>query len=73
MVARFLRVDPYFRGAETLVVPEPLESRVDFHDPVGLIRGERVAIERGEVSCVRFESLSKEAVKDQGVGRTISV
>src|SRR4029077_8775057 len=49
-VARFLRVEPDFRWAETLVVPEPLERRIDFDDAVRLVGGKSIAVERSEVA-----------------------
>ena len=70
-VARLLGVHPDFRGTETLVVPEPLQSRVDLNDAVGLIGGKGVAIERGEITCARLKSLSNEAIEDKRVGRAI--
>src|SRR4029077_11158777 len=48
-VAGFLRVDPDFRWAETLVVPEPLERRVNLDDSIRLVGGKSVTVERSEV------------------------
>src|SRR5438270_13266773 len=70
-VARFLRVHPNFRGAETLVVPEPLQRRINFQDAVGLIGCESVAIERGEVTCVGLQGLRKKAIENQSVSGSI--
>src|SRR5260221_14242972 len=62
-VARFLRVDPDLRGAETLVVPEPLEGRVNLDDSIRLVGGKSVAVKRGEVSRVGFQSLREKAIE----------
>src|SRR4029077_3641723 len=72
-VARFLRVDPDFRWAETLVVPEPLERRIDFDDAVRLVGGKSIAVERSEVAGTGLQGLGEEAVKHQRVSGTVNV